>query len=103
ISTYIWILSNKKSKERSGKVQLIDASMFWQKMRKTLGSKRKEMSVEQISDVVKIYGSFAEQRVAVVFGADGKALSRTVVSQDGQPPAAPPGGKVEEHPVCKVL
>jgi type I restriction enzyme M protein len=44
ISTYIWILSNRKPAERKGKVHLIDASSFWQKMRKSLGSKRKELS-----------------------------------------------------------
>ena len=42
ISTYIWILSNRKPAHRKGFVQLIDASNFWQKMRKSLGSKRKE-------------------------------------------------------------
>src|SRR6202040_3085197 len=44
ISTYVWIVSNRKQAQRKGKVQLIDASSFWQKMRKNLGSKRKEMS-----------------------------------------------------------
>jgi type I restriction enzyme M protein len=47
ISTYVWILSNRKPANRRGKVQLIDASSFWQKMRKGLGSKRKELSDEQ--------------------------------------------------------
>jgi type I restriction enzyme M protein len=45
ISTYIWILSNKKADDRQGWVQLIDTSSFWQKMRKSLGSKRKELVV----------------------------------------------------------
>ena len=43
ISTYVWIVSNRKPDHRKGKVQLIDASSFWQKMRKSLGSKRKEL------------------------------------------------------------
>ncbi len=46
ISTYVWIVSNRKLAARKGKVQLIDASSFWQKMRKSLGSKRKELSPE---------------------------------------------------------
>ena len=50
ISTYVWILSNRKPKSRKGKVQLIDASSFWQKMRKSLGSKRKELSDEHIAE-----------------------------------------------------
>lgn len=60
IATYIWILSNKKSAERKGKVQLIDASSFWQKMRKSLGDKRKEMNDEHIAKVTQLFGTFAE-------------------------------------------
>ncbi len=44
ISTYFWIVTNRKSPERRGKVQLIDARELWQKMRKSLGEKRKELS-----------------------------------------------------------
>jgi len=60
ISTYVWIVSNKKLAERRGKVQLIDASGFWQKMRKSLGSKRKELSPAHIEDVTQIFGQFRE-------------------------------------------
>jgi type I restriction enzyme M protein len=70
ISTYIWILSNRKPAARKGKVQLIDASAMWQKMRKSLGSKRKEMSVTQIEDVTRIFGDFVEVT------RDGKPISR---------------------------
>ena len=52
IATYVWILSNKKPDDRKGYVQLIDAGSFWQKMRKSLGSKRKEMSDEHIATVI---------------------------------------------------
>jgi type I restriction enzyme M protein len=58
ISTYVWIVSNRKPAARKGKVQLIDASGFWQKMRKSLGSKRKELSPEHIEDITKIFGDF---------------------------------------------
>jgi type I restriction enzyme M protein len=60
ISTYIWILSNRKPEARKGKVQLIDASSFWQKMRKSLGSKRKELGEEHIAEITRIFGSFQE-------------------------------------------
>jgi type I restriction enzyme M protein len=56
ISTYVWIVSNRKPEQRKGKVQLIDASSFWQKMRKSLGSKRKELSPEHIEDITKLFG-----------------------------------------------
>ena len=60
ISTYVWIVSNRKPQNRKGKVQLIDASGFWQKMRKSLGSKRKEMSQEHIDDITRLFGNFEE-------------------------------------------
>ncbi len=50
ISTYVWIVSNRKPKNRKGKVQLIDASSFWQKMRKSLGSKRKDSATSTSRD-----------------------------------------------------
>ena len=60
ISTYIWIVSNRKPASRKGKLQLIDASGFWQKMRKSLGSKRKELSAEHIEDITRLFGQFEE-------------------------------------------
>ena len=60
ISTYVWIVSNRKPAARKGKVQLIDASSFWQKMRKSLGSKRKELSPEHIEDITRLFGDFQE-------------------------------------------
>ena len=47
ISTYIWILDNDKPEERRGKVQLIDGTSFFSKMRKGLGSKRKEIGAAE--------------------------------------------------------
>ena len=58
ISTYIWILTNRKEERRPGKVQLIDAREFHVKMRRNLGNKRNELSPEQIADVTRIHGSF---------------------------------------------
>jgi len=60
ISTYVWILSNRKPEHRKGTVQLIDASNFWQKMRKSLGSKRKELSDEHIAEITRLFGQFIE-------------------------------------------
>src|SRR5262249_16346454 len=56
IQTYIWLLTNRKIKNRRGKVQLIDASSsFWQSMRKNLGSKRREIPEKSREEIVKIY------------------------------------------------
>ncbi len=60
ISTYVWIVSNRKPATRKGKLQLIDASSFWQKMRKSLGSKRKELSADHIEEITRLFGEFKE-------------------------------------------
>ena len=103
IATYVWVLSNKKPAERKGKVQLIDASSFWQKMRKSLGSKRKQMSEDQIDEVTQMFGAFVEAEVATVLDADGKEVSRHVVSEGEAAPAAPEGGKVKVAPLSRIF
>ena len=49
IATYVWILTNRKTPNRTGKVQLINAVEFFQKMRKSLGNKRKELGAEDVA------------------------------------------------------
>lgn len=71
IATYVWIVSNRKPTHRKGKVQLIDASSFWRKMRKNLGSKRKELDEEDIATITKLFGDFIEAQLATVFDAEG--------------------------------
>ena len=58
IATYVWILSNKKSGERKGKVQLINGVNLCGKMRKSLGSKRNEMSADDIATITRTFGAF---------------------------------------------
>lgn len=58
IATYVWVLSNKKDAERKGKVQLIDGTHLYSKMRKSLGSKRNEMSQDDIAMITRCYGNF---------------------------------------------
>ena len=77
IATYVWIISNRKPPERKGKVQLIDASGRWQKMRKSLGSKRKELSDAHIEHITRLFGSFAEAK-----DEDGKPISRLFDNED---------------------
>ena len=60
ISTYIWVLTNRKEPHRAGKVQLIDGRQFFTKMRKSLGNKRNELSDAQIDDLVRIHGNFTD-------------------------------------------
>lgn len=70
IATYIWVLSNKKAPERKGKVQLINAADFWVPMRKSLGSKRREISDEQISQITQIFTEFTETEVSKIFDSE---------------------------------
>jgi type I restriction enzyme M protein len=68
ISTYIWVLTNRKEKPRKGKVQLIDARQFWVPMEKSLGNKRrrigdpseKEKDPDHIGEITKIHGNFRD-------------------------------------------
>jgi type I restriction enzyme M protein len=101
IATYVWVVSNKKPARRRGQVQLIDASGFWQKMRKSLGSKRREMSDAHIAEITKLFGDFAEADVVTLFDKDGKDVGRHVL-RDGQPePAVPEGGKRKRVPLSR--
>ncbi|WHP47890.1 class I SAM-dependent DNA methyltransferase [Mannheimia bovis] len=61
IYTYVWIVSNKKSPQRKGKVQLIDGTQHYQKMAKSLGDKRNELSQAQIEDLTQLYTDFKDQ------------------------------------------
>ena len=76
IGTYIWVISNRKPQARQGKVQLIDASGMWQKMRKSLGSKRKELSDAHIDHITRLFGAFEEAT-----SDDGKPISRIFANE----------------------
>jgi len=60
ISTYVWVVTNRKAAARKGKVQLIDASAFWVPMRKSLGDKRREIPPDRAQDVLKILADFRD-------------------------------------------
>jgi type I restriction enzyme M protein len=103
IATYVWIVSNRKPAHRRGKLQLIDASSFWQKMRKSLGSKRREMSEDDIATVTRLFGGFQAAQLATVLDAEGKEIERVVVVDGEAPPVAPEGGKVKLAPLSLIL
>ena len=67
IATYIWVLTNKKEEKRKGKIQLVNASEYYQLMRKSLGNKRKEISAEQIKEITDLYSSFEESENSKIF------------------------------------
>ncbi len=67
IATYVWVLTNRKAKERKQKVQLIDATSFWTPMRKSLGDKRREIPTEKAVEILAIHGAFAEGAHSRIF------------------------------------
>jgi len=67
IATYVWILDNDKPAERLGKVQLIDATGYWTKMRKSLGSKRREMTEPDRAKVVQLYAGYADGEYSRIY------------------------------------
>jgi len=104
IATYVWILSNNKSAQRKGKVQLINASkerakkggrgrsgggevegndenIFYQAMRKSLGSKRKELTEDSIETIVKTYGQFEANDFSKIFDYQDFGYRRITVER----------------------
>ena len=69
ISTYIWVLSNRKREERRGKIQLINATSFFEKMQKSLGSKRKQLGRGDIERILKLYSGFKTSKYSKIFPA----------------------------------
>ena len=67
ISTYVWILSKNKRKERKGKIQLIDASSICHKLRKPLGNKKNEFSPEDRAEITKLYADFNENELVKIY------------------------------------
>ena len=67
ISTYVWVLTNRKRPERRGKVQLIDGREFYRKMRRSLGDKRNELGPDDIRKITELYGDFTENENSKIF------------------------------------
>jgi type I restriction enzyme M protein len=76
IATYVWLLTNRKTPERKGKVQLIDASEFWTPMPRSLGDKRRQIPPEKARDILEILGAYrdGETRRIVTDGREEKTV-----------------------------
>jgi len=81
ISTYFWIVTNRKSPERRGKVQLLDARELFLKMRKSLGEKRKQISDQQIDEITRLYGEFEEDEKVKILSNESFGFLRITVEQ----------------------
>ena len=81
ISTYIWIVTNRKEKHRKGKIQLIDGTSFFKKMRKSLGNKRNEVCDPQREDITRLYGDIKPGEYVKVFDNEDFGYSRITVER----------------------
>ena len=81
ITTYIWIVTNKKSNDRKGKVQLIDGSTFFSQLRKNLGNKGKYISEEQSQQLFEIYHNNIENEFCKIYPNNFFGYTKVVVEQ----------------------
>ncbi len=94
IATFIWVLSNHKESKRKGKIQLIDATNMYQRMRKALGSKRKELTSEHIKQIIDLYaecenGQTKDLAISKIFenkefGYTAVTVERPIVDESGK-------------------
>lgn len=81
ISTYVWIVTNRKEKERKGKIQFINAVNFYQKMTRSLGNKRNEIGDEHIEQITKIYGAFKSGEYCKIFPNEYFGYTRVTIER----------------------
>jgi len=81
IYTYVWLLTNKKPIGRVGKIQLIDATSFFKKMRKSLGNKRNYLGDEDIDEIVKLYDDLKESKFSKIFDKEEFGYTKVIVER----------------------
>jgi len=103
IATYIWILSNHKPAERRGKVQLIDATSQFEKLRKNLGDKRAEISPANLENIVRTYHAFEDSDESKIFKTTDFGYTTITVEQPLQPSWAVIPERVEAALAAKAF
>jgi len=81
ISTYIWIVTNRKPKKRKGKVQLINATEMFVKMKKSLGNKRNQLTADHVAQIAQMYGDFAAGENSKIFDNDDFGFRRITIER----------------------
>lgn len=81
ISTYLWIVTNRKARSRRGKIQFVDGTGFFKKMRKSLGNKRNEICDPQRHDIARLYGDFKEGEHVRIFDNEDFGYRRVTVER----------------------
>lgn len=103
IATYIWVLSKKKRDERKGKIQLIDASNIYHKLRKALGNKRNEISPEDRSIITKLYAGFEQSEICKIYKNEEFMYREYVVMQPLQRSYGITEDRIEKMLSCGAL
>jgi len=81
IHTYIWVLTNDKPSERVGKIQLINTTAFFKKMRKSLGNKRNYLNIEDIDKIIELYDNFKEKKYCKIFDNEEFGYTKVIVER----------------------
>ncbi|MCR6106875.1 SAM-dependent DNA methyltransferase [Salipaludibacillus agaradhaerens] len=81
ITTYVWIVTNRKNDDRKGKIQLINAVEYSKKMRKSLGNKRNEIIKHQIAEITKIHEEFKPGKYSKIFDNEDFGFQRITVER----------------------
>jgi len=86
IGTYVWIVTNRKEKRRKGKIQLLDAREFWtaggsEESKRSLGDKRRHITVSQIEEIVRLYGRFEDDDCSKIFDNADFGYTRITVER----------------------
>lgn len=86
IGTYIWLLTNRKEKQRKGRTQLIDARNFWapggsESSKRSLGDKRRHITAKQIAEIVQTYGRFEEEKHSKLFDNTNFGHTRVTIER----------------------
>ena len=88
ITTYLWIVTNKKSSKRKNKIQLINASNFFESMRRNLGDKGKEISDKNKKQILDTYINFQENKISKIYDNDHFTYTKVQIErpmiQDGE-------------------
>ena len=81
IYTYLWIVTNRKVRGRRGKIQLVDGTSFFKKMRKSLGNKRNEVCEDQGAEITRLYGALQDNQHVRLFDNQDFGYRRLTVER----------------------
>lgn len=81
ISTYVWVVTNRKEQQRKGKIQLINATTFFKKISRSLGNKRNELGEDDICKISEIYGNFRQGKYCKIFSNSDFGYTRITVER----------------------